>query len=230
MKSRKQSFALGLIVALVVASGSANAQWAVFDPSNFAQNLMQVKQMVTQLEQMRQQLEQAKRSVKEAEAQTKAMTGSRGMGKIVTDTARDYVPGQWEPDFSAKSPQLSKLAEDIKKSAGLLSRADLKRINGAYADLMVKRGQAAADATAANAQVFSESNDRFSRLQSLMDRIETADDEKAIQDLQARIQVEQVMLQNEAIRAQAMNAMLLQQQQVELERQRQSALNERFKL
>ncbi|CAD7741371.1 type IV secretion system protein (plasmid) [Xanthomonas hydrangeae] len=229
MNFRKQSFAVVMVLSLAVAS-SAQAQWAVFDPSNFAQNLSQVKQMVTQLDQMRMQLEQAKKSVKEAEAQTKAMTGSRGMGRIVTDAARNYTPGQWQSDFSAKNPQLAKLASDIKNSAGLLSKADLKRINGAYADLMVKRGQAAADATAANAQVFAESNTRFSRLQSLMDRIDTAGDEKAIQDLQARIQVEQVMLQNEAIRAQSMNAMLMQQQQVELERQRQSALNEKFKL
>ncbi len=223
---------LAIAVALAVATAvpSAHAQLVTFDPSNFAQSIIQVKNMVDQLKNMQRQLEQQKEAVNEATAQTKAMTGSRGMGKIVTEQSRDYVPKQWESNFGASNPEIAKLADQIKQQAGLLSQKNLTGVNGAYAKLLEKRGEDATRGVAANAQVFGQSNERFRRIQSLMDRIETATDQKAIQDLTARIEGEAVMMQNEALRAQSMNNMLLQQQQVELHRQRQSVLNEKWEL
>lgn len=149
------------------------------------------------------------------------------MGRILTEATRDYIPRNWQETLNAAG-EIRNLANDIKASASYLSDKDLAGINTAYLDVLRKSGDAAVNGMAANSMVFQQSGDRFQRLQVLMDKIDTAEDQKAIDDLQARIQVEQVMLQNELIRAQAMNAMIVQQRQIQLESQRQRAASESF--
>ena len=62
-----------------------------------------------------------------------------------------------------------------------------------------------------------------------MQRIDSATDPKAIADLQARIQIEQTMLQNELIRAQAMNAMIVNQREADYQAAQQRSAAESFK-
>ncbi|PKM08976.1 MAG: hypothetical protein CVV17_01020, partial [Gammaproteobacteria bacterium HGW-Gammaproteobacteria-7] len=69
--------AVGVGASVLLGSLSVSA-FPVFDASNFAQNVMQVKHMLAQLSQMRQQLDQGK-------AQLNAIKGERGMGRIVTE-------------------------------------------------------------------------------------------------------------------------------------------------
>lgn len=217
-----------VVAVLVVGAGvPAQAQFVVFDPTNYAQNLKQVAHMLAQLRRMQDQLETARRQWETAQGQLQAMTGSRGMGNIVTEVSRQYIPRSWQETLNAAG-ELRHLAEDIRASAGYLQEADLDGLNDAYADALRQSGDAAVNAVAGSAMVFQQSGDRFERLEVLMDRIETASDDKAIQDLQARIQVEQVMLQNELIRAQAMNAMVEQRRRIENERQKQQAMAESF--
>ena len=82
---------------------------------------------------------------------------------------------------------------------------------------------------AANAMVSQKSSKRFDRIATLMQRIDSATDPKAIADLQARIQIEQTMLQNELIRAQAMNAMIVNQREVDYQAAQQRAAAQSFK-
>ncbi|MGF6464243.1 type IV secretion system protein VirB5 [Stenotrophomonas sp. PvP086] len=217
MMNRAKSTAAGILLAASMAAvGSAQAM-TVFDPSNFAQNIMQVQQMIQQMKKLNNQLAEAQKQSREAVAQTAAMTGTRGMERIVTEATRN-------------NPELNKLSSEIAKQAQLLSKQDLGSINSAYGDMVDKRGKNADAGMAASAQVFANANERFTNLQRLVNSIGTATDDKAIQDLQARIQAEQVMLQNEAIRAQAMNGLLMQQKEQELQLQRRKVLSERFTL
>jgi len=218
-----------LALMLTICSGVANAQWAVYDAANWTSNFQQVAKMVSQLQKMQQQIETARNQLNQAKQQYQAITGSRGMSLLTTDTNRLYIPKSWKETLNGGNSEIGKLADQIRKTAGYLEDRNLEGLNQYYKDALRKRGDQAANDMAASATVFEESGERFERLQRLMDTIESASDDKAIQDLQARIQVEQVMLQNELVRAQAMNATIQQQQQVERERQRQRASSHSFK-
>lgn len=221
-----------LAAALVAMTGSvltpAQAQFAVFDPANFTQNLQQVGHMLAQLQKLQTQIQTARDTLDQQRAQYDAITGSRGMGALRTDQYDGYLPGQWNGALTGGNGELEALAEEIKRTAGYLQGQDLARINSAYRDALRRSGDRAANNMAGTAAVFEQSSERFQRLEVLMNRIDTAQDDKAIQDLQARIQVEQVMLQNELIRAQAMAAMVQQQQAVERQRQHQRASSHSF--
>lgn len=217
-----------LTTMLVLCVGlPVKAQFVVFDPTNFTQNLQQVAHMLTQLKRLQTQIEMAKGQWDTAKSQLEAMKGSRGMGRILTEAGRDYIPRNWQETLNAAG-EIRNLANDIKASANYLSDKDLSRVNRAYLDALRASGDAAVNGMAANTMVFQQSGDRFQRLQVLMDKIESADDQKAIEDLQARIQIEQVMLENELIRAQSMNAMIQQQAQIREERDRQLIMSESF--
>lgn len=227
MKITIMAAAVALSVGMALNAGTASAQAVVFDPTNFAQNLQQVAHMLTQLQKLQQQIKTAQDQLQQQKQQYAAITGSRGMGTLQTDNNRGYIPRSWQETLSGNG-QIGALAGDIKRSAGYLEDKNLTGLNDAYRKALRRSGDQAATGMAANAAVFQEAGGRFQRLQTLMDRIETASDDKAVQDLSARIQVEQVMLQNEMIRAQSMNAMVLQQQQVEKERQRQGMMSHSF--
>lgn len=220
MKLKPHYFALATVLALVPATGSA--QLAVFDPSNFMQNLQQVIQMGTELQQLRDQLEQIKQLKNNAESQLKSVTGSRGLGSITTDTNRAFMNG-----LSGVSPDVASLVSDIKAKAGYLSTQDLGSINGAYRQRLLDQGDQAAQAQAMNTMVFKHSGQQFANIQTLMDRINTTNDPKAIDELQARIQVENAMLQNEAVQAQAMASALETQERVNRQAAMQRSASQR---
>lgn len=219
-----------LVTALAVCliAGNVRAQMAVFDPINYVQNLTQVAKMLDQLNKMNQQIQTARNQLAQAKRQYEAITGSRGMENIITDVSRDYIPRTWQETLAGQNNEIMDLARDIKRSAGYLEDKDLAGLSSMAQEALRRSGDQAANAMASNAVIFQQSSERFDRLQVLMDSIPTATDDKAIQDLQARIQVEQVMLQNELIRAKAMNAMLLQQQRVKEESDRQKLMNVSF--
>lgn len=219
--------AIAALVLTLIAGLPARAQFAVFDPANFTQNLQQVAHMLTQLKRIQTQIEVARNQFETAKAQLQGASGHRGMGRLVVDATRDYLPPDWKDAVGAGSSVYS-LARDIKAEAKYLSDANLAGVNSAYRDALRASGDSAINGMASAAAVFESSSSRFQRLQVLMDKIETAEDQKAIDDLQARIQAEQTMLQNELIRAQAMNAMIVQQQRIEAERQRQMSAAESF--
>lgn len=222
-------FAVLAFVAGALLPSRATAQMATFDQANFIQSIQQVKHMVSSLQKMQDQLATMRGQLAQAQQQYQAITGSRGMGNIVTDQARDYIPRNWRETLAAnQSGEFGRLVGEIRETAGYLADANLEGINDAYRARLQQSGERAITNQAAHAAVFEESSGRFERIQTLMDHIETAEDDKAVQDLQARIQVEQVMLQNELIRAQAMASMMQAQERVEREASKQRASAQRF--
>ncbi|WP_275041961.1 type IV secretion system protein [Xanthomonas euvesicatoria] len=83
----------------------------------------------------------------------------------------------------------------------------------------------AASSQAAAGKVYDNAAGRFSRLQALMDAIPQATDLKAVADLQARIGVEQTMLQNETIQMIAMQQAASSQQAIQQQQVRESMLD-----
>lgn len=217
--------ALAAAVVLSVGSMSADAQWATFDASNFAQNVEQVQEMEQSLSKMQSQLNQITSAANSARSQLTSITGSRGLGNLLTQQTQAYAtPSSFSSAASMSSVQ--QLAGQISQQAGYLSTQNLAGINGAYRAQLQNNGNAAATNQAMTEQVFTQSSAEFSNIQSLMGQISQTQDPKAIAELQARIQVEQTLLQNQLIKAQAMLAQMTAQQNVRNEQEQQQAAAE----
>lgn len=175
----------------------AHAQWAVVDVGAIAQLVQQVNTMRDQLETTRDQLQQARETLD-------SMRGGRGMEQLLAGTARNYLPSDWQ--------QLAAVLDQASADYGALA-AELHRLTNANAILtpqqvnalsLAERSQleaarrSAALLQALTRQALSSTSSRFESIQQLINAISRASDQKAILDLQARIQAEQGMLQNES--------------------------------
>lgn len=220
---------LATVVAMlltVVVSAPASAQWATFDASNFIQNLQQVEQLKVQLQNMQNQLNQVTQAAQNTKQTFQALHGSSGMGTLLQSSVGQFGTSSMQDTTSAAGIQA--LASAIKQKAGFLSTQNLSGINEAYRAKLLQFGDDAAAQQATQQQVFDQSGQEFKNIAALMDQINTAQDPKTIQGLQARIQVEQAMLQNQVIRATAMQAALQAQDRVQLQQQTQEAAAESF--
>ncbi len=189
-----------LLLWLVMGFGIsplAHAQWAVVDVGAIAQLVQQVSTMRDQLETTRDQLRQTRETLD-------SMRGGRGMERLLYGTSRNYLPSDWQ--------ELAAVLDQTSAGYGALA-AELQRLVNANAILTPQQiatlSQAdrlhleSARRSAAMLQVLtrealSTTSRRFGSLQQLIDAIPAASDQKAVLDLQARIQAEQGMLQNEA--------------------------------
>jgi len=219
MSINRRPLLLG-IPLLLLASAGAQAQFAVIDVASIAQ-------LVQQAQTLAQQLEAARAQLAQAQAQYQAMTGSRGMQSLLGGTVRNYLPAQW--------PQLtgvlqggggiySALAADVQSNLAANSVLTAQQLMALPADQ-----QAQIDSsrnTVALLQGLSQvelanASGRFASIQQLIDAIPGAGDQKAILDLQARINAEQSMLQNEQTKLQVLYQAVQAQQWASAQRQRE---------
>lgn len=165
-----------------------------------------IVQMAKQLQVLQDQLNTVRSHLTQAQLQYQSLTGARGMERLLSGTVRNYLP----PDWQAIDAALRGLSGGYGALAGALDA--MLRTNAVLTDEQVaqlsvqERAELhAARNSAALLQVTSRealeaSSQRFASLQQLIDAIPSATDSKAVLDLQARIAVEQAMLQNENIK------------------------------
>ncbi len=202
---------LSVWIGLVAVAGSfycrpARAQWVVVDPGAIVQAIEEVAQLEQEVETARQQLSAAQDQLSQARQAYSAMTGTRGMQGLLANVNRNYLPRT--PDdvsglLAGSAGAYGGLGAQI--DAGVSARAVLS--DAAVGSLGDAGRQAVREdrrrlelAQAMSASALQTASDRFQTLQGLIDAIGTATDPKAIADLQARIQVEQAMLANEALK------------------------------
>lgn len=165
---------------------AAHAQWAVVDVGAIAQ-------LVQQVQTLQQQLIVANSQLTQAQTTYTSITGNRGMQNLLGGTVRNYLPPTW--------PQLpTTLAAPIQtmvNSNAILTPPQVGALSPAEQQhLAAARGNAAL-LQVASQQAYATTSSRFASLQQLINAIPNATDEKGVLDLQARIQAEQGMLQNE---------------------------------
>jgi type IV secretion system protein VirB5 len=193
------------LAASIVIAPAARAQWAVIDVPAIAQLVQEVQTMQQQLATAREQLQSAQQALQ-------VMTGDRGMGRLLGGATRNYLPSNWSQVMSALQGQGSTgyagLSADVKSAIAanavlspqrlaMLSAADQRQVQTARQWNAMR--QALAGEALANA------SSRFAAIQSLIAAISTANDQKAILDLQARIIAELGMLQNEQTKLQVLS-------------------------
>ncbi len=187
--------ALSFCIPSAFASGIPVVDAAAIsqDAANFIQEMAK---MVEQLSTMKSQLEQ---QVK----QYQSLTGDRGMGGLMNNQIRNYIPDEWQSaiDLLNQPSGYSGIADkiqDIINKNKVLSDSELDKQNPEAQEMIVKQRQSVATYQALTQAAYDNASKRFAALQTLTNQIGAATDPKAIMDLQARIQSEQTQLQNES--------------------------------
>jgi len=184
---RFQWMTLMLIVGCLGFSHRASAQWAVVDVGAIAQLLQQVQKMEQVIQTAQNQLNQARQEYQ-------SMTGSRGMQNLLPGVNWNYLPSSFTQISTTLSGtinrQISTNAVLTPAQVAALSPAQQQQLNGA-------RSNAALLQTASQ-QAYATVSARFASIQTLITAIGSASDQKAVLDLQARMQAEQGLLQNDA--------------------------------
>ncbi len=130
------------------------------------------------------------------------MTGDRGMELLLSGTLRNYLPSSMTQLTSAMQggggfAGLASSVRSIIAANAVLSPQQLAALGGDGQQQIIAGRQASALQQALSQAALSNASSRFASLQSLIDSISGAADQKAILDLQARISAELGMLQNE---------------------------------
>ena len=185
-----------IVLFAVCLTSQAHAQWAVIDAPAIIQLVKQVVALGEQIEVARQQLDQAR-----AEYQT--MTGDRGMELLLSGTSRNYLPATWQQLTGAmqgSGGSYPGLASDVRSAVAthaILTAQQLAALPAAGQQSIAIARQTSALQQSLSQEALANASNRFASLQSLINAIGSASDQKAALDLQARISAELGMLQNE---------------------------------
>lgn len=218
-----------LLLTTSILTPSAQAGWPV---TVIADVPGQINQMVNHAQTLKdyaallEQLEQLRRQYTQMQKDYESVTGSRNLGEILNNPAfKNYIPDNWQ---EVQSNIRNNGYEGLSGSARVLRNSS--RIFDAceyITDFQEKRNCAAKAVKPAQDQAFAtdaykKSAQRVAQIESLMGQINQTSDPKAIAELNARIQAEQALIQNEqtklALYQSAANAekALLDQQSYEL--------------
>jgi type IV secretion system protein VirB5 len=179
--TKHRSVAVVLAVLVAVSPFTLRNTYAggipVIDVASLAQAIQQVMHMLEQIEQLKNQLEVAEKGLDR-------ISGSRSMGGILHSTYDLAVTVD---------------TDEILENVGLNSAED-NGLVGAEAELYDEGNQHVAQWLGQSQKSFQQAQERFSELSKLVAKVNDCPDQKDILDLQARIQAEQTLLQNETIK------------------------------
>ncbi len=161
-----------------------------------------IAQLVSELQVLEQEVETARQQLAQAQSEYQAITGARGMERLLAGTVRNYLPPTWDDVRNALTagaayPGLASQLQSAISSNAVLSEVQLSELAPVDRQNLEAGRQSVAIQQVLAQQALTVTSDRFAALQQLIDAIPSAADEKGILDLQARIGAEQDMLQNE---------------------------------
>lgn len=225
------------VMAMVMMMGMgiatpARAGIPVIDVANLAQAIQQVLSWVQQYSQMVEQYNQLVTTYNQIQQAYNSTVGGRGMEGLMnlSNTARNYLPtdsSEMASVLANTSTTYSGLAarvQAIKSSNGVLTAAQITAL-GTEAQKALKLGQDnGAGLQMLTEQAQQNSSARYAQLQSLITSIGGASDQKAILDLQGRIQGELAMQQNDNAKTQALYAMAQAQELQRRQLQREATI------
>jgi type IV secretion system protein VirB5 len=174
----------------------ARAQFAVIDVGA-------IVQLVQQVATLQQQLQTAENQLSQAQQEFQSMTGGRGMQNLLSGTNRNYLPSTWTQLQAAMTQTggaysaLSAGIQSLITANAVLTPAQVASLSPVEQSQLLAARRSAATLQMTSRQAMQTTSARFASLQQLINAIPSASDQKGILDLQARIQAEQSMLQNE---------------------------------
>lgn len=196
MRQFKRRFAFTCALWLIACAPAAHAQWAVVDVGAIAQ-------LVQQVQTLREQLQTARDQLTQAQQEYQSMTGNRGMERLLAGTVRNYLPPDWaalEAAVRQAGGSYRALEAQIGAAIGanaILTPQQVARLSPEERAQLEAARRSAAMLQVTTRQALQATSSRFDSIQQLIDAIGSAQDQKAVLDLQARVSAEQAMLQNE---------------------------------
>ncbi len=196
---------LVIAVAALLPFSSTQAQIPVTDIlSNVTSTINQVQSMAQwaiQANDMITQIKQLDKQFTQMEKEYEKITGIRNLGDILNNPAfKNYLSDDWRNVYDALRKggyaSLTGNAKDIfdaNKIFDMCAGLEYEVHRKACESQSIKGAQDQAYATTA----YDAAKERVEQIQGLMDKINTTEDPKAIQELSARIAVEQAAIQNE---------------------------------
>ena len=229
-----QRFKLGAMVVLVslAFAPAARAQIPVTDVASLTQQIQQVMSWVQQYSQMVEQIRNQVQQISQLRETYNSMTGDRAMGGLLNgvadQTARRYLPadmaqlydiynGTIVPGYAALATRITGLRSTLSSLPPGYFPAGSQletQLNKALDSLGAQRVMAQ--------EAYKAVGDRVTNTENLMATISSATDPAAIAQLQARIQGEQVLAQNETTRIALMQYQQAAQRAEQEQRQREA--------
>lgn len=177
-----------LLISALLALNAAPAHASLFN--GIATEVTQVAGWAMQYTQMLREYEQLVE-------QYRSLNGIRGMANLVNDpVSRKYLPQDFQIAVNSGYGNWSSLLQILNSEARMTPEQRYAKF----------KRQIAID-EAMTAEAYKQASMRFEAIQILLDKVNNAPDAKDIADLAARIQAEQVMLQNEQNKMSMMSKM-----------------------
>ena len=224
IRSKLAAALLASVVALTPLSIARGAGIPVIDVTAIAQLTKQVEYWLQQIQLMQNQLNQLQQAYS-------AMTGPRGMENLLAGTARNYLPQDWNEMLKVlnnTSNTYSGLSSQVQAAItanAVLSARELGAMTPQQRQFIADGRSAAAMLQVLTQAAYQNTSQRFAAIQQLINVLATAGDPKAVLDLQARVQSEQAMLQNEQTKLQTLYQAAQAQQWAQEQRTREAAIN-----
>lgn len=224
-RARRARFGLvmGALGLIGLFAQPAQAQWAVVDVGAIAK-------LVQEVGLLEKQLATARSTLSQARSEYSALTGPRAMASLLAGIKRNYLPEdftQLQAVLSGASTEYAALAAQMRALEGaraVLTPDAIAALSSAERELVVSRRDDAALLAETSRQALAAASDRFASLQALIDAISSARDPKADLDLQARIEAEQTMLENEQVKLRALHQVIAGQVALSAEQRREQAV------
>ncbi len=210
---------LKLAAAVVAASAVTGAHASgipVIDVANLLQTVQQVLNDITEIQNQVQQITQL-------QDQLKSINGVRNLGNVFNSTAlMNYVPANAYVKFEALGTS---------GYGGLTSTAKALRDAGMVYNCLNLAGSARTSCQASLAQPYQykgllqdamkSASGRLSQIQSLMGQINATQDQKSVQEIQARIGAENALLAHEMSQVQMLQGMAESDERIARSRDRE---------
>ncbi|MBN8489063.1 MAG: P-type DNA transfer protein VirB5 [Burkholderiales bacterium] len=219
-------FRILFLTLCVLTTPPSKAGIPVIDNANLQNSMQQVIAWGSQYAQMAQQYQQLVQQYNQAVSTFNSLNGVRGMADLVnTPALRRYLPNEWSEAMNLlQSPGgYTNLQGSINalRAANRIAGIEDTTLNpnSAAGRAMVGAQNQTALNRALGEEGYKQASERIAAIQTLIDKVNGAPEQKDVLDLQARIQSEQAMVQNESVKL----ALMAQLQQAQRDIQAQQA-------
>jgi type IV secretion system protein VirB5 len=194
-----RSFKVVAVAAAMGLTAPARSQGIpVIDVAAITQLIQQIAYWEEQISSMVDQLNQLRETYS-------AMTGNRGMEGVLPTTPqqRNYLPSNYAELMgvvngnSTSYAGLSSQVQAVLQANAVLTNAQMQSLSPETRRVIEQGRKSAAMVATLSQAAYQNTSQRFSALQQLIQTIGTTTDQKAIEELQARVSSEQAMLANE---------------------------------
>ena len=237
---RRPTILTATALLVVTAAAPVRAEMVVTDPGAYTKMLDQIREAQAQLSQLQEQVRQGTEIIGQGQRLYDSLNQISNVnsigGLLNTPAVRTLLPAEFSDSRRLMSGDLQDLgslasrATTIRDSNRIYSPVGDAGIGEAeqfYRDTLEKAGVRAARDMAVGERVTQTADQRLQGLEQLREALSTAPNARAVLDLQARIEAEAAMIQNDQMRLQGIAIMQAADQRLQDQREREEVARRR---